>query len=68
MSPSLAALEIYEKLTDAERIQLLSGNTWFWIGRKAIMEHGYNHIPYKMGAIKRLGIPGIKFVDGPAAT
>lgn len=56
---------LYEFLTDAERLALLHGNTYFWPGRGGIMEHGYNHVPYFMGANERLGIPGIRFIDGP---
>ena len=32
---------------------------------RSFVEDGYNVFPYVMGAVDRLGIPGIRFVDGP---
>ncbi|MCX4984329.1 glycoside hydrolase family 3 N-terminal domain-containing protein [Streptomyces sp. NBC_00572] len=31
----------------------------------SILAEGYNDRPYVHGAVERLGIPGIRFVDGP---
>ncbi|MGJ4925617.1 glycoside hydrolase family 3 C-terminal domain-containing protein [Bradyrhizobium sp. HKCCYLS2038] len=59
------ACELYAQLSDAERLALLHGDTPFWRGRSGIMTHGYNHVPYPMGSNARLGIPGIRFIDGP---
>ncbi|SCM77120.1 Glycoside hydrolase, family 3, N-terminal domain protein [uncultured Pleomorphomonas sp.] len=59
------ARELYGRLTGPERLALLHGDIPFWPGRAGIMQHGYNHIPYPMGSNARLGIPGIRFIDGP---
>lgn len=60
-----AAEALYDKLTTEEQLNLLDGDEYYWTGRLAIIKHGYNVHPYVMGACKRLGIPGIRFVDGP---
>ncbi|OTA26054.1 beta-glucosidase [Alloscardovia macacae] len=56
---------LYQKLTDDEKLWLLDGDETYWAGRRAILKEGYNIRPYIMGAVDRLGIPGIRFVDGP---
>ncbi|MDQ0425411.1 glycoside hydrolase family 3 protein [Cellulomonas iranensis] len=56
---------LHADLTPAEQLALLHGDTPFWTGRAGIMEHGYNHVPYPMGSNARLGVPGIRFIDGP---
>jgi beta-glucosidase len=63
-APSEAA-HLYEALTDDERLDLLDGDTPFWQGMYSFVTDGYNVEPYVMGAVPRLGIPGIRFVDGP---
>lgn len=63
-SATLAA-QLYGELTDDERMNLLDGDIYYWQGRLDIVRHGYNIAPYVMGAVNRLGIPGIRFVDGP---
>ena len=63
--PAAAARSLYEQLTDDERLWLLDGDTDFWPGMRSFIEDGYNITPYVMGAVPRLGIPGIRFVDGP---
>ncbi|WP_243388713.1 glycoside hydrolase family 3 protein [Bifidobacterium scaligerum] len=64
-SAERAARELYDTLTEDERLNLLDGDVYYWSGRLDIVRHGYNIKPYVMGAIDRLGIPGIRFVDGP---
>lgn len=64
-SADMAARALLDQLAPAERLALLHGDLPFWRGRGGIMERGYNHIPYPMGANVRLGIPGIRFIDGP---
>ncbi|KCH86481.1 beta-glucosidase family protein [Mycobacterium tuberculosis] len=59
------AAHLYEALTDDERLDLLDGDTPFWEGMYSFVTDGYNVEPYVMGAVARLGIPGIRFVDGP---
>lgn len=64
-SAEIEARSLYAELTDAERLSLLDGDTSIWIGLGSIAQFGYNAHPYAMGAVERLGIPGIRFVDGP---
>ena len=56
---------LFDRLTDEERLNLLDGDVYYWTGRLDIVRHGYNVTPYVMGACSRLGIPGVRFVDGP---
>lgn len=65
LDPAQAARDLYDELTEDERLNLLDGDIYYWSGRLNIVKHGYNITPYIMGAIERLGIPGIRFVDGP---
>jgi beta-glucosidase len=51
-------------LTPDEKLWLLDGDSEFWAGI-AEMSTGYNLTPIVMGAIDRLGIPGLRFSDGP---
>ncbi len=52
------------KLTDDELLWLLDGDLTVLAGLRALRE-GYNTVPYEAGRIDRLGIPGIRFTDGP---
>ena len=58
----LAAQLPMVSFTDDERLNLLDGDIYYWQGRLDIVRHGYNIAPYVMGAVNRLGIPGIRFV------
>jgi beta-glucosidase len=51
--------------TDAEKLGLLDGDEPFWPGMPHMMGVGYNLEPIVAGAVPRLGIPGIRFSDGP---
>ncbi|RIX30674.1 beta-glucosidase family protein [Amnibacterium setariae] len=59
------ARALLEQLTDEERLGLLDGDEPFWRGMRVMVEEGYNHTPYVHGAVPRLGIPGLRFGDGP---
>jgi beta-glucosidase len=59
------ARELYIELTDDERLGLLDGDEEFWAGMRDMMVNGYNHSPIVHGAVDRLGIPGLRFSDGP---
>lgn len=59
------AHELFDQLTDDEKLWLLDGDRPFWDGMRSFIVDGYNVTPYVMGAIERLGIPGVRFVDGP---
>ncbi|GAA2642868.1 glycoside hydrolase family 3 protein [Paractinoplanes durhamensis] len=52
------------ELTAAEKLWLLDGDDDFWPGM-AEMAAGYNLRPIVMGAVDRLGLPGLRFSDGP---
>ncbi|WP_314507451.1 glycoside hydrolase family 3 C-terminal domain-containing protein [uncultured Microbacterium sp.] len=52
------------QLTPDEKLWLLDGDVEFWAGI-AEMSVGYNLRPIVMGEIPRLGIPGLRFSDGP---
>src|SRR5215203_2778503 len=52
-------------LSDAEKLGLLDGDEPFWPGMPRMMGIGYNLEPIVAGAVPRLGIPGIRFSDGP---
>ncbi len=63
--PEDEARGLYAQLTSQERLWLLDGDEEFWAGLKAMIEEGYNLRPYVHGAVPRLGIPGLRFTDGP---
>src|SRR5690348_12487362 len=64
-SPVDEARALYGQLSPEERLWLLDGDEEFWPGLKEMVEEGYNRHPYVHGAIPRLGIPGLRFSDGP---
>jgi beta-glucosidase len=54
------------QLTLDEKLGLMDGDTPFWPGLAEMMAPGgYGSRPWVAGAVPRLGIPGIRFVDGP---
>lgn len=57
--------ELYNQLSDSERLGLLDGDTPFWELAPDMLAGGYNTRPYVHGEVARLGIPGVCFVDGP---
>ena len=59
------AADLYAQLTGAERLDLLDGDQGFWPGIQEMIEEGYNLRPIVHGAVARLGIPGLRFSDGP---
>jgi beta-glucosidase len=50
---------------ESEKLGLLDGDEPFWPGMPRMMGVGYNLEPIVAGAVPRLGIPGIRFSDGP---
>jgi beta-glucosidase len=60
-----AAEHLLGLLTDAEKLGLLDGDQPFWPGMPEMMGVGYNLEPIVAGAVPRLGIPGVRFSDGP---
>ena len=63
--PDEAARRLLERMTEEERLSLLDGDEPFWPGMPDMMGKGYNLEPIVAGAIPRLGVPGIRFSDGP---
>jgi beta-glucosidase len=80
-SPAFAGLETIERLSDEqidararallgqltqdEKIKMMSGDPPFWLGMADMMGGGYADHPWVAGAVPRLGIPGVRFADGP---
>ncbi|QXT62908.1 beta-glucosidase family protein [Tessaracoccus palaemonis] len=60
-----AAELLLGEMSADEQLSILHGDVEFWPGRGRIMEHGYSYVPFVMGSLPRLGIPGISFIDGP---
>jgi beta-glucosidase len=59
------ALELFGQLTLDEKIKMMSGDTPFWPGMADMLGGGYAAHPWVAGAVPRLGIPGVRFADGP---
>ncbi|MFU8945360.1 beta-glucosidase family protein [Mycetocola zhadangensis] len=64
-SPTEESVKLYKELTEPERLWLLDGDDPFWEGQTVMMTEGYNVRPLVHGAVERLGIPGLRFSDGP---
>ncbi|HVN12595.1 MAG TPA: glycoside hydrolase family 3 C-terminal domain-containing protein [Kineosporiaceae bacterium] len=64
-APAEAADGLLARMTDAEKLGLLDGDEPFWPGMAQMMGVGYNLEPIVAGAVPRLGVPGIRFSDGP---
>lgn len=60
------ARELLRQLSLGEKLGLMDGDTPFWPGlNEMLAPFGYASRPWVAGAVPRLGIPGIRFVDGP---
>ena len=59
------AKELLAQLTQNEKIKMMSGDLPFWMGMADMMSGGYADHPWVAGAVPRLGIPGVRFADGP---
>jgi beta-glucosidase len=59
------AQELLAQLTLDEKLTMLEGDLPFWGGLAEMMGGGYGNHTWNAGAIARLGIPGIRFADGP---
>ena len=57
--------ELLAQLTLDEKLAMMDGDVPFWAGLVEMMGGGYADHPWDAGVISRLGIPGIRFVDGP---
>jgi beta-glucosidase len=60
------ARALLAQLTLDEKLGLMDGDTPFWPGLAEMMAPGgYGSRPWVAGAVPHLGIPGVRFVDGP---
>ncbi len=59
------ARELFAQLTLDEKIKMMSGDLPFWPGIADMSSGGYADHPWVAGAVPRLGIPGVRFADGP---
>ncbi|MEH7098360.1 beta-glucosidase [Neobacillus vireti] len=60
------AKEIVDQMTLEERVYLMSGNmTMEDLIEEITKGKHYNETPYEAGGNERLGVPAMKFVDGP---
>ena len=59
-----AAAALRAQLTDHELLWLLDGDLTLIRGGREMSAH-YNRVPFEGGRLDRLGIPGIRFTDGP---
>ncbi|ROQ52599.1 beta-glucosidase-like glycosyl hydrolase [Rathayibacter sp. PhB152] len=55
---------LVDELSDEEMLGLLDGDGEFWSGMSE-MGRQYNATPVVMGEVARLGVPGLRFSDGP---
>jgi beta-glucosidase len=59
------ARRLLAQLTLDEKIEMMDGDLPFWSGLAAMMGGGYADQTWNAGVISRLGIPGVRFSDGP---
>ena len=59
------AREMLSQMTLEEKVQAMSGDEPFWPGMSEMIGEGYNLRPYVAGENPRLGLPGLRFGDGP---
>ncbi|QHC72679.1 glycoside hydrolase family 3 C-terminal domain-containing protein [Rathayibacter sp. VKM Ac-2805] len=58
------AAALLAQLTAEEKLGLLDGDDDFWPGMGEMAQR-YNSVPIVMGRIDRIGVPGLRFSDGP---
>jgi len=61
-APEEVAEALLSQLTKPERLQLLDGDTPFWVGFHEMLTKGYNRRPYVHGQVDRIGLPGFRFM------
>jgi len=64
-SPEQAARELVAALTPEERLWCLDGDAPTRAGLRFLGDHGYHKAPFAAAAVERVGIPGVRFADGP---
>ena len=58
------ATHLLKRMTLKEKVWMLNGN-WDMIRNQLKYKNGYNPVPIATNGVKRLGVPPIKFSDGP---
>jgi beta-glucosidase len=58
------ARDLLDQMTAHEKLHLLSGDGPLLRGLAEMVNH-YNETPYVAGELPRLGVPGVRFSDGP---
>jgi beta-glucosidase len=56
---------LLDELTLDEKLGMMDGDLSFWPGLAGLMSQSYTEHVWVGGAVPRLGIPGIRFSDGP---
>src|ERR1019366_5817167 len=56
---------ILGELSAEDRRTMMSGDLEFWPGLVEMLNGGYGHKPYIGGEVPRVGLPGVRFSDGP---
>jgi len=59
------AHELLAQLTLDEKVGMRDGDASLWSGLADMMGGAYGDHPWNAGVISRVGIPGIRFADGP---
>jgi beta-glucosidase len=57
--------ELLSQLSLDEKLSMMDGDLPFWEGMVEMMGGGYANHPWNAGVVSRLGIPGVRFIDGP---
>lgn len=63
--PTRISSELLAQLSEEEKLGLLQGDSPFWQGFADLFSGVYTTKPYSHGQVKRFGIPGIQYCDGP---
>lgn len=61
----VVAAGIVGAMTVEERLGCLDGDTGFWDGIVDMVSGGYASHPWPAAVVERLGVPGLRFADGP---
>lgn len=63
--PRVAATALVGSMTSEERLWCLDGDVPFWAGLAFLGRGGYHLMPFDAGHVERVGLPGLRFADGP---
>lgn len=64
-NPTESAAYLYSQLTPDDRLWLLDGDSTAKEFAARFVWEGYGYRPHNGGIVGRMGIPGIRFTDGP---